>query len=101
MEAICMALAVKPGDDAELAKAREFLRSKVEEWIPVIQAAQAEDGYIHSFHMVNGHPRYSNVNWHEFYVMGYFLEMGVAHCRLTGGSDRRLYDAVVKCADHL
>ena len=33
--------------------------------------------------------------------MGYFLEMGVAHYKLTGGKDRRLYEAAVRCADHL
>jgi DUF1680 family protein len=33
--------------------------------------------------------------------MGYFLEMGVAHYRMTAGKDRRLYDAAVKCGDHL
>lgn len=101
VEAICVALAVQPGDDAELAKAQADLRAKLEEWIPVILAAQAPDGYIHSFHVLNNHPRYSNVGWHEFYVMGYFLEMGVAHYRMTGGKDRRLYDAAIRCGDHL
>jgi DUF1680 family protein len=33
--------------------------------------------------------------------MGYFLEMGVAHYRMTAGKDRRLYEAAIKCADHL
>ena len=101
VEAICLALSVDPGDDAGLARAQAQLRAKLEEWIPVIVAAQGSDGYVHSFHVLNGHPRYSNVGWHEFYVMGYFLEMGVAHYRMTEGNDRRLYDAVVKCADHL
>lgn len=101
VEAICVALAVQPGDDAELAKAQAVLRAKLEEWIPIILAAQAPDGYIHSFHVLNNHPRYSNVGWHEFYVMGYFLEMGVAHYRMTGGKDRRLYDAAIRCGDHL
>jgi DUF1680 family protein len=41
------------------------------------------------------------VNAHEFYVMGYFLEMGVAHYQMTGGKDRRLYEAAIKCADQL
>ena len=71
------------------------------EWIPIILAAQCDDGYIHSFHVVNEYPRYRNVAWHEFYVQGYFLEMGVAHYRVTGGGDRRLYDAAVRCADQL
>lgn len=101
VEAICMALAVKPGDDTELTQAQRQLWEKLEEWIPIILAAQAPDGYIHSFHVLNNHPRYSNVGWHEFYVMGYFLEMGVAHYQTTDGKDRRLYDAAVKCGDHL
>jgi DUF1680 family protein len=101
VEAICLALAVKPEGDAELARAQNELRAKLDEWIPTILAAQAPDGYIHSFHTLNNHPRYSNVSWHEFYVMGYFLEMGVAHYRMTGGQDRRLYDAAVRCGDHL
>lgn len=101
VEAICLALAVKPDGDAELARAQALLRAKLEEWIPVILAAQAPDGYVHSFHVLNNHPRYSNVSWHEFYVMGYFLEMGVAHYRMTGGKDRRLYEAAVRCGHHL
>ncbi len=101
MEAICLALAVDPDGDAELAQAQADLRAKMEEWIPIIVAAQLPSGYIHSFHTVNGHPHFSNIAWHEFYVMGYFLEMGVAHYRITGGQDRRLYDAAVRCADHL
>lgn len=101
LEAVCLALAVKADGDAELAGAQAQLRAKLEEWIPIILAAQAPDGYIHSFHVLHNHPRYSNVGWHEFYVMGYFLEMGVAHYRMSGGKDRRLYDAAVRCGDHL
>jgi len=101
VEAVCLALAVKADGDTELARAQAALRAKLDEWIPIILAAQAPDGYIHSFHVLNNHPRYSNVGWHEFYVMGYFLEMGVAHFQMSGGADRRLYDAAVRCGDHL
>ncbi len=101
LEAICLALAVDPEGDAELVDAQAALRAKVDEWIPIILAAQLPDGYIHSFHTVNGHPHFSNIGWHEFYVMGYFLELGVAHYQITGGKDRRLYDAAIRCADHL
>lgn len=101
MEATSVALAVDPEGDVELAKAQAALRAKVEEWIPIILAAQLPDGYIHSFHTVNGHPHFSNIAWHEFYVMGYLLEMGVAHYRITDGKDRRLYEAAIRCADHL
>lgn len=101
VEAICLALAVDPEGDPDLAKAQTALRAKVDEWIPIIQAAQLPDGYIHSYHTVNGHPHFSNINWHEFYVMGYLFEMGIAHYRMTGGKDRRLYDVAIRCADHL
>lgn len=101
VESICLALAVDPAGDEALDRAQGALRKKVDEWIPIILAAQMDDGYIHSFHTVNKYPRYTNIRNHEFYVQGYFIEMGVAHCRITGGKDRRLYDAARKCADHL
>lgn len=101
VEAICLALAVDPAGDEQLAGAQRFLRDKVEEWIPIILAAQMENGYIHSYHVLNGRENYTDINAHEFYVMGYFLEMGVAHYRMTGGEDLRLYNAATKCADHL
>lgn len=101
MESICMALAVSPEGDADLARAQSQLRATMEAWIPVILAAQDKDGYIHSYHVLKSHPRFTKDTDHEFYVMGYFIEMGVAHHRLTGGRDRRLYDAAIRCADHL
>ena len=101
VEAVCLALAIPPEGDADLARAQARLRAKLEEWIPTILAAQSPDGYIHSFHTLRQQPRYTRVGDHEFYVMGYFLEMGVAHYRMTGGKDRRLYEAAVRCGDHL
>lgn len=101
VEAICLALEVDPDGDAELAEAQSFLRSKVEEWIPIMLAAQDKDGYIHSFHVLKARPRFTAIADHEFYVMGYFIEMGVAHYRMSGGRDRRLYDAALKCANLL
>ncbi|MHB8900241.1 MAG: beta-L-arabinofuranosidase domain-containing protein [Thermoguttaceae bacterium] len=101
LEASSLALTVDPQGDPELAAAQDLLRQKIDEWIPIVLAAQMEDGYIHSFHVVNKLPRYSNINNHEFYVQGYLLEAGVAHYRMTGGKDRRLYDAARRCADQL
>lgn len=100
-EAICLALAVDAEDDPEFAQSQKILRQKLEEWIPIILAAQNQDGYIHSFHVLNKKPRFRAIGDHEFYVMGYFLEMGVAHYRMTGGQDRRLFDAALRCADLL
>lgn len=101
LEAACLALEVDPAGDAELAQAQAFLRAKMEAWIPVILAAQDKDGYIHSFHVLNKRPHFTRISDHEFYVMGYLIEMGIAHARLTGGRDRRLYDAALRCANHL
>ncbi len=101
VESICMALAIDPQDDETLKKAQALLRTKLEEWIPIILAAQMDSGYIHSYHTLNELEHFSNIDAHEFYVMGYFLEMGVAHYRMTNGQDRRLYDASKKLADHL
>ncbi len=101
IEAICVALAVDPEGDQELAAAQDSLRKKLDEWIPIVLAAQLDDGYIHSFHVVKKLGRYTNINNHEFYVQGYFIEAGVAHYLVTGGADRRLYDAARKCADRL
>jgi uncharacterized protein len=101
IEAICLALAVDAEDDPDLAAAQQFLRKKLDEWIPVVLAGQMDDGYIHSYHTVNKFDRYTNINAHEFYVQGYLIEAGVAHYRITGGEDVRLYGAACKCADQL
>lgn len=101
IEAICLALEVDADGDAELAKAQDVLRKKTEEWIPIMLAAQEPNGYIHSFHALKKQAHYTKISDHEFYVMGYFLEMGLAHYRTTKGKDRRLYDAAIKLADHL
>ena len=101
VEAICLALEIDPGDEYAFAQAQTFLRGKVEEWIPIILSAQEPSGYIHSYHDLRRAPHFSNAASHEFYVMGYFIEMGVAHWRMTNGRDRRLYDAAIRCADHL
>lgn len=101
IEASCLALEIDPAGDKELEQAQAFLRQKIDEWIPVILAAQEPDGYIHSFHALKKQEHYTKIGDHEFYVMGYFLEMGLAHYRMTRGKDRRLYDAAIRLADHL
>ncbi len=100
-EAICLALEIDPGNDAEWRRANDYLRAKLEEWIKLFLAAQEPSGYIHSFHALRGQKHFTRPHDHEFYVMGYFIEMGVAHMRLTKGKDRRLFDAAKRCADHL
>lgn len=101
IEAICLALEIDPCGDDVLARGQTYLHDKMEEWIPVILAAQEPSGYIHSYHDLRKKPHFTQAGDHEFYVMGYFIEMGVAHLRTTKGRDRRLFDAAIKCADHL
>ncbi len=101
IEAMCLALEIDPAGDPEIADAQALLRKKLDAWIPIVLAAQCDDGYIHSYHILNDVPRYSNIDHHEFYTQGYFIEAGVAHYRMTGGKDRRLFDAARRCADHL
>ena len=100
-ESICLALEIDPGNDPEWRRANDALAKKLEEWIALFLSAQEPSGYIHSFHALRGLPHFSNPANHEFYVMGYFIELGVAHMRMTKGADRRLFDAAVKCADHI
>ncbi|MDP6547297.1 MAG: glycoside hydrolase family 127 protein, partial [Phycisphaerae bacterium] len=66
IESICLALAVEPEGDAELAGAQAALRGKLDEWIPIVLAAQIDDGYIHTFQTVNKQKRYTNMRLHEF-----------------------------------
>lgn len=101
VESTCLALEIDPGDDAELKAAQDWLRARLEAWIPTILAAQEPSGYIHTMHTLRDWPHFQKTTYHEFYVMGYFIEMGIAHHRLTKGRDRRLFDAAIRCADHL
>jgi len=101
MEAISLVLEIDSGNDFAMVQGQRYLREKMEEWIPIILSAQEPSGYIHSFHDLRKAEHFSHAENHEFYVMGYFIEMGVAHFRMTKGKDRRLYDAAIRCADHL
>ncbi len=110
LEAACLAQQLEPGDDAELAAAQAGLRETIERWIPVMLAAQEPDGYFQTRYTLgtareqaDGRPpeRWSPRlrTEHEGYVAGYFLEAAIAHVRMTGGKDRRLYDAARRLAD--
>jgi len=100
-ESICLALEIDPGKDAEWRKGQQFLRDKLEEWIGYFLAAQEASGYVHSYHILNRREHFRGEGDHEFYAMGYFIELGVAHMRMTRGADRRLFEAAIRCADHL
>jgi DUF1680 family protein len=85
-----------------------------EKWIPhcIEQMEAGGQGQellnlIHTGKALKGEPHgeFTGRPWSDayilFYLQGYFIEMGVAHYRITGGADRRLYDAALRCADHL
>jgi uncharacterized protein len=110
IEAMCVALARDAGGDREIADAQTAFRKKLDEWIPLILAAQEPDGYFQT-RITLGYPREKDElgvarRWkprlrgeHEGYVAGYFIEAGIAHHIATGGTDVRLYQAAKKLAD--
>ncbi len=111
LESMCIAQMVDPNGDQEVINAQKAMRAKIEEWIPIILAAQEPDGYLQS-RFTLGVPQDQRFggpppHWdprrgrgeHEGYVAGYFLEAAISHYLMTGGQDRRLYDAAKKLAD--
>ncbi len=113
IEAISLALMYDAAGDAELAEAHSTMRETLEEWIPIILAAQEPDGYLQTAFTLPRAGREGEVidtsqfkHWsparrrdHEGYVAGYFLECAISHHRMTGGKDTRLYHAAQKLAD--
>jgi DUF1680 family protein len=108
LESMCLAQMVDPQGDEEVAQAQKVMREKIDEWIPIILAAQEPDGYLQT-RFTLGTPRENGnapEHWsprgrteHEGYVAGYFLEAAISHYNMTGGKDTRLYDAAKKLAD--
>lgn len=109
-EAMCVALTLDPQGDAEIIKKQQEFKAKLEDWIPIILAAQEKDGYFQTRYTLGtaSEQRRGQTpkRWdpalradHEGYIAGYFIEMGIAHHIATGGNDRRLYDAALKLAD--
>lgn len=107
VESMCLALLVDPQGDADIVAAQGAIRAKLNEWIPTILSAQEPDGYLQTRftlgmageqkHSLPG--RWTIVGDHEGYCAGYFIDAAIAHFWLTGGDDRRMYDAARKLAD--
>ncbi|PZU08852.1 MAG: Tat pathway signal protein [Sphingomonas sp.] len=105
VEAMCIALMVDPQGDAEIAAAQAHMRDALARWIPIILAAQHPDGYLQTAYTLADRKEWPD-RWspehrgdHEGYVSGYFIESAINHYTLTGGQDRRLYDAAKRLAD--
>lgn len=113
IESISLALMYPAGGDPAVEQAQSEMRAALEEWIPIVLAAQEPDGYLQTAFTLPRLGREGKViesekfrHWdpahrrdHEGYVAGYFLEAAIAHHRMSGGRDDRLYKAAVRLAD--
>lgn len=100
LESMCYALAVDPIGDGEIISAQSHIKAKLDEWIPYFVDAQDETGYFDTYYILNeNEARFSDVNKHELYCMGHFIEAAIAHYECT--EDTTLLDVAVRCADFL
>ncbi|MCR9209568.1 MAG: glycoside hydrolase family 127 protein [bacterium] len=101
IESICVAVMIDPQGDEEIIESQEAMRKTLDEWIPLVLAAQEPDGYIQTYFTLNDLPRWSpkHRSDHEGYVAGYLLEAGIAHYLMTEQTDPRLYNAARRLAD--
>ena len=106
IESMCLALQVNANGDPEILAAQKAMRTTLDEWIPIILAAQEPDGYLQTritLGQPNEYPRKPQ-RWtmnteHEGYASGYFIDAAIADFLMTHGQDRRLYDAARRLAD--
>ncbi|WP_085531065.1 beta-L-arabinofuranosidase domain-containing protein, partial [Anaeromassilibacillus sp. Marseille-P3371] len=104
LESMCYALQIDPMGDEEILAGQQYIRDKLEEWIPYYMDAQEENGYFDTYFILgaNGNtPKWWDFNLHELYCAGHFYEAAVAHYRATGGKDTRLFDMAIKNADYV
>ena len=110
VEAMSIALMIDAKGDPGILKAHEKMRKTLDEWIPIILAAQEPDGYLQTAFTLPRIDGRGNINngpfphWerrgdHEGYTAGYFLESAINHHLMTGKKDARLYNAAKKLAD--
>ena len=105
VESMCEALMVDPQGDQAMIRTQNKMKATLERWIPIILAAQEPDGYLQTAYTLRDTSRWHN-RWtpesrgnHEGYTAGYFIESAINHYTLTGGRDRRLYDAAKRVAN--
>ena len=106
VEAMSLALMVDPQGDQEIVEAQAGMQATLEDWIPMILAAQHPDGYLQTAFTLRDHQplarsldrRRARGN-HEGYTAGYFIESAINHYTMTDDKDARLYDAAKKLAD--
>ncbi|MDR1158596.1 MAG: glycoside hydrolase family 127 protein [Oscillospiraceae bacterium] len=105
LESMCYALQIDPQGDPETIAGQDYIRDKLNEWIPYYQDAQMDDGYFDTYYTLDGgggaSNRWTNYNYHELYIAGHFYEAAVAHYRATNGQDTRLFDMAIRNADYM
>ncbi len=105
VEAMSIALQIDPQGDQEMIQAQKKMKATLDDWIPKILAAQEPDGYLQTAWTLRNTNRWRE-RWseasrgnHEGYTAGYFIESAINHYTMTGGKDKRLYNAAKKLAD--
>jgi uncharacterized protein len=105
VESMCIALMVDAQGDREILDAQRRMRETLDRWIPIILAAQMQDGYLQTAYILADRKTWPE-RWspdhrgnHEGYVSGYFIESAINHYTLTNGHDLRLYNGAKKLAD--
>ena len=88
VEALCLSLERNPRN--------EKLKRLLDECVKLDLASQQADGYVGSTN-----PRYTDLDSHEFYLHGYFLEAAARYTVFTDGEDLRYFTAGCRLADHL
>jgi uncharacterized protein len=78
------------------------LSARLDELIPLLSAAQEEDGYLNSYYSLERRgERWTNfLHGHELYCLGHLIQAAVAHFRATGGR-RDLLEVALRFADHV
>ncbi len=101
IESICIAVMIDPQGDQEIIEAQKAMKATLEDWIPMILAAQEPDGYLQTVFTLSDRERWSpkHRSDHEGYVAGYFLEAAVGHYLMTNKKDARLYNAAKRLGD--
>lgn len=76
------------------------LEKRADKIIDFIAAAQLEDGYLNTYHILNDlDHRWTDMNFHEAYCAGHLIEAAIAYFQAT--KKRKLLDTAVKFADHM
>lgn len=118
LESMCMALDTPSDGDKQIEEAQAKIKSKLEEWIPYYQWAPEQfdsknhyKGYFDSYWSLfrdgdnKEYEKYSNIDNHELYCQGHFIEAAVAHYRYSKNHDNvpdtRLLNVAINSADHI